>query len=279
MRNKVLIWSGISFFVLLVGMAYYVFMANAIVTSEYMKLQEKNVAISNIEKQKENEKNVLTEENKKMSEEMQLNFSKYKVVYLTFDDGPTPINTPKILEILKKNNVKGTFFVIGQNPDMYKTITDSGNLVALHTYSHEYKQIYKSEDTFFKDLYKIRDLVKEKTGIDSKITRFPGGSLNRMVPNDVMSKIIARLKKEGFVYQDWNCDSTDALQNGRPVPLIIENATTKCPYSHVEILMHDSALKVTTVEALQQIITYYKSRGYSFETLKSYSPKYQHRKS
>ena len=113
MRNKVLVWGGISFFILLVGMAYYVFMANAIVTSEYMKLQEKSVAISNMEKQKENEKNVLMEENKKMSEEMQLNFSKYKVVYLTFDDGPTPINTPKILEILKKNNVKGTFFVIG----------------------------------------------------------------------------------------------------------------------------------------------------------------------
>ena len=176
MRNKVLVWGGISFFILLVGMAYYVFMANAIVTSEYMKLQEKSVAISNMEKQKKNEKNVLMEENKKMSEEMQLNFSKYKVVYLTFDDGPTPINTPKILEILKKNNVKGTFFVIGQNPDMYKTITDSGNLVALHTYSHVYGEIYKSEDTFFKDLYKIRDLVKEKTGIDSKITRLPGGS-------------------------------------------------------------------------------------------------------
>ena len=105
MRNKVLVWGGISFFILLVGMAYYVFMANAIVTSEYMKLQEKSVAISNMEKQKENEKNVLMEKNKKMSEEMQLNFSKYKVVYLTFDDGPTPINTPKILEILKKNNV------------------------------------------------------------------------------------------------------------------------------------------------------------------------------
>ena len=229
MRNKVLIWGGISFFVLLVGMAYYVFMANAIVTSEYMKLQEKNVVISNMEKQKENEKNVLMEENKKMSEEMQINFNKYKVVYLTFDDGPTPTNTPKILEILKRNNVKGTFFVIGQNPNMYKTIVDSGNLVALHTYSHNYKEIYKSEDAFFKDLYKIRDSVKEKTGIDSKITRFPGGSLNRIASNEVMTKIIARLKNEGFVYQDWNCDSTDALQNGRPVPLIIENATTNDP--------------------------------------------------
>ena len=72
---------------------------------------------------------------KKMSEEMQLNFSKYKVVYLTFDDGPTPINTPKILEILKKNNVKGTFFVIGQNPDMYKTITDSGKIVSVLCFS------------------------------------------------------------------------------------------------------------------------------------------------
>ena len=65
-----------------------------------------------------------------------------KVVYLTFDDGPTPNNTPRILEILKKNNIKATFFVIGQNPDMYKQIVDQGHAIAIHTYSHEYKQVY-----------------------------------------------------------------------------------------------------------------------------------------
>ena len=99
-----------------------------------------------------------------------------KVVYLTFDDGPTPNNTPRILEILKRNNIKATFFVIGQNPDMYKQIVNEGHAIAIHTYSHEYKQVYASVDAFFADLYKLRDLIKEKTGVDPKVTRFPGGS-------------------------------------------------------------------------------------------------------
>ena len=156
MRNKVLIWSGISFFVLLVGMAYYVFMANAIVTSEYMKLQEKNVAISNIEKQKENEKNVLTEENKKMSEEMQLNFSKYKVVYLTFDDGPTPTLHSVLNVVNKHHNALGVlgflnclllpqqlaqhmeYYVVGiaqiQIPPSWRSATEAGDQYKWHVF-------------------------------------------------------------------------------------------------------------------------------------------------
>ena len=120
----------------------------------------------------------VTEKNNKLKKEYnQLRAQRgIKVVYLTFDDGPTPNNTPKILDILKKNNIKGTFFVIGQNPDMYKRIVDEGHTIAIHTYSHEYKQVYASVDAFFADLYKLRDLIKEKTGVDPKVTRFTGGS-------------------------------------------------------------------------------------------------------
>ena len=278
MRNKIVVGTFTTLFLILVGMAFYTFMSNALVASEYMKVQEKNANLSKIEQKKQEEISVISEENKKMGEEIKKNLDKYKIVYLTFDDGPTLKNTPKILEILKKNNVKATFFVIGQNPDMYKMILDSGNAIALHTYSHDYKKVYASEEAFFKDLYKIRDIVKEKTGVDSKVTRFPGGSSNKEVSSKIMKSIMLRLKNEGYVYQDWNCDSTDALQNGRPVPLIVENATVKCPYNHVNLLMHDSVAKVTTVQALQTIIDYYKSRGYMFQTLETYSPKFQHKK-
>ena len=104
---------------------------------------------------------------------------KIKTVYLTFDDGPSA-HTDQILEILKKNNIKATFFVIGigKNYNDYKKIIDHGHVLGLHTYSHEYKEVYANEESFFKDLYKIRDAVKSTTGLDVKITRFPGGSSN-----------------------------------------------------------------------------------------------------
>ena len=81
---------------------------------------------------------------------------KIKTVYLTFDDGPSG-HTDQILEILKKNNIKATFFVIGvgKNFNDYKKIIDNGHAIGLHTFSHDYKEVYTSEESFFKDLYKI----------------------------------------------------------------------------------------------------------------------------
>ena len=197
-----------------------------------------------------------------------------KVVYLTFDDGPTPNNTPRILEILKRNNIKATFFVIGQNPDMYKQIVNEGHAIAIHTYSHEYKQVYASVDAFFADLYKLRDLIKEKTGVDPKVTRFPGGSSTTRVSKAIKQGIINRLTKEGYVYQDWNCDSTDASGNKVPVEKLVRNGV--CDVREVNLLMHDAYAKTTTVEALQQIIDAYRAKGYIFEVLTVDSPKFQH---
>ena len=181
------------------------------------------------------------------------------------------------MEILKKNNVKATFFVIGQNPDLYKQIVDDGHTIALHTYSHVYGKVYASEDAFFDDLYKLKDLVYEKTGVEAKVTRFPGGSSNAVVKKDLLRKIIDRLNEEGFVYQDWNCDSADAAAARQKVEILTQNAA-KCGMKKINILMHDSSSKVTTVEALQTIINNYKQRGYSFDKLTVHSPKFQHRK-
>ena len=218
----------------------------------------------------------ITEKNNKLKKEYnQLREQKgVKVVYLTFDDGPTPNNTPRILDILKRNNIKGTFFVIGQNPDLYKRIVDEGHAIAIHTYSHEYKQVYASVDAFFADLYKLRDLIKEKTGVDPKVTRFPGGSSTTRVSKPLKQAIINRLTKEGYVYQDWNCDSTDASGNKVPVEKLVKNGV--CNVREVNLLMHDAYAKTTTVEALQQIIDAYKAKGYIFEVLTVDSPKFQH---
>ena len=196
-----------------------------------------------------------------------------KVVYLTFDDGPTH-NTSEILKILRNNNVKATFFVIGQNADMYKQIVDEGHAIAIHTYTHNYNEVYSSTENFFKDLYRLRDAIKEKTGVDPKVTRFPGGSSTTRASKALKADIIKRLTKEGYVYQDWNCDSTDASGNRVPVETLVRKST--CDVREVNLLMHDSYAKGTTVQALQQIIDNYKSKGYLFETLTVDSPRFQH---
>lgn len=202
-----------------------------------------------------------------------------KIIYLTFDDGPSE-NTDKILEILKKNNIKATFFVMGSNPnsERYKKIVDEGHTIALHTLTHKYKEVYASESSFFKDLYAIRDLVKSKTGVDSKITRFPGGSSTTKMSKALKASIIRRMNKEGYIYHDWNCDSGDARRNNVPAEEIIKNSTS-CSQNKINLLMHDSHAKKSTVKALQSIIDHFRARGYNFEKMNEQSFKIQHVKS
>ena len=275
--KKVIIFLIFAIGILALGDAGRILLNEKKMTSQIKVLKTE---ISGLEEQKKTNvesMGILEKENEVLRTELAEELANKKVVYLTFDDGPTPQNTEKILAILKKNNIKGTFFVIGHNSDMYKRIVEEGHAIALHTYSHNYKEVYASEEAFFKDLYKIHDAVMEKTGVDAKVTRFPGGSSNAIVKKATLRKIIDRLNDEGFVYQDWNCDSTDAAGNKRPVDVLVKNATS-CNATKINLLMHDSAAKMTTADALQPIIDSYRSRGYDFEELTVYSPKFQHRK-
>lgn len=194
-----------------------------------------------------------------------------KVVYLTFDDGPSE-NTGKILDILKQYNAKGTFFVTGNNQaynDSLKRIIAEGSAVALHTYSHDYAKVYASEEAYFDDLQKISDMVKEVTGVESKVIRFPGGSSNTVSKKycpGLMTELTRAVQEKGYQYFDWNCDSTDASGNHVAVEKLVANATSSSA-QHINILMHDTAAKDTTVQALPQIIEHYKNLGYVFEAL------------
>lgn len=263
--------------IVVLGNAGYTIISNEKIKVQLSELNKEIKMIDGKEKENEAELTKLENENNALRKDLSDEIEDEKIVYLTFDDGPTPNNTKRILEILKKNNVKATFFVIGQNPDLYKQIVDDGHTIALHTYSHVYNQVYASEDAFFGDLYKLKDLVYEKTGVEAKVTRFPGGSSNTIVKKALLRKIIDRLNAEGFVYQDWNCDSADAAAAKQKVDILVQNAA-KCGTKKINILMHDSSAKVTTVDALQAIITNYKQRGYSFDKLTVHSPKFQHRK-
>lgn len=201
----------------------------------------------------------------------------HKIVYLTFDDGPSQ-NTAKVLDILKKNKIHGTFFVTGTNQRynyLIKRAYDEGNTIALHSYTHNYS-IYRSEKTYFEDLKNVSDMVEKLIGKKSYYIRFPGGSSNtvsRRYNRGIMSRLTKEVQNRGYKYYDWNSSSGDASANTVPTRQIINNATN---YSldHINILFHDSAAKTTTVEALQSIIDHYKKRGYVFKRITdvSYEP-------
>lgn len=178
-------------------------------------------------------------------------------VYLTFDDGPS-VNTQKILDILEQYGVKGNFFVVGTKNDnlkkMYKEIVDSGNVLGMHSYSHKYSEVYASKEAFIEDLDNIAGAIKEETGIEPKIYRFPGGSSNN-VSRVPMKELIQVLNERGITYYDWNVESGDATNPILPVEDIIENSlATIGKYEEAMILFHDLSNKTTTVEALPTII-------------------------
>lgn len=178
-------------------------------------------------------------------------------VYLTFDDGPS-IYTDEILDILAQYDVKATFFVVGEKEEkydpMYERIVLEGHSIGMHSYSHKYTEIYKSLDSFKKDVEDIRNLIKEKAGVECSLYRFPGGSSNS-IGKDNIEEYIAYLNEENIVYYDWNISSKDATGVSLSVEEIVANSTLGLEnYDNAVILFHDSSDKYTTVQALPQII-------------------------
>jgi Predicted xylanase/chitin deacetylase len=205
-----------------------------------------------------------------------INFTPHRegyVAYLTFDDGPSEY-TEDILDILDYYNVKATFFVMYHKDmaDKYKAIVDRGHTIALHTYTHDYKKVYRSETAFFNEISRIQTYVYRVTGKKSRILRFPGGSSNtvsRHYCEGIMDTLKKSVPARGFVYHDWNVDSCDAeAYNMAPEKLLANVQKSLTKYRKPDILMHDAgASKRTTVEALPMIIEYIYSKGYSMEGL------------
>lgn len=199
-----------------------------------------------------------------------------KTIYLTFDDGPSP-RTPEILKILKDNGVKATFFVINGGKYNYymQDIVADGHAIALHSYTHDYAAIYASDEAYFNDLQKISDVVYNETGVRTNLIRFPGGSSNtksKKYNQGIMTRLTQAVEDQGYVYFDWNLSSGDANGNSIPVNTIINNCR-KVPKSNaVIVLMHDAAGKRTTVEALPEVIAYYKAAGCTFAALNASAP-------
>lgn len=186
-------------------------------------------------------------------------------VYLTFDDGPSD-NTDEILDILKENDVKATFFVVGKTDEhsrqMYRRIVEEGHTIALHSYSHKYSEIYSSVEKYDKDLEKLSKLILEETGVTTHYLRFPGGSSNQVSDVD-MEEFIKLVTDEGYTYYDWNVVSGDATSKSYSAKDLIDNVVSGVEHFQESIvLMHDASNKDSTVEALPKIIKKLKAEGY-----------------
>ncbi len=206
-----------------------------------------------------------------------------KTIYLTFDDGPGPY-TEKLLDILKKYNVKATFFVTNQaiTHNYDKVILrayQEGHTIGLHSNTHNYN-IYRSEKAYFDDLYAIQEKVKKITGHTSMIIRFPGGSSNtvsRKYDNGtkIMTTLTGAVEAKGFRYFDWNITSGDAgsTTNTKTVAQnVIKSLGNKRTYV---VLQHD--IKSFSVNAVEEIIQYGLAKGYKFEALTMDSPTVHHK--
>lgn len=179
-----------------------------------------------------------------------------KLVYLTFDDGPSEY-TDEILDILKEYDVKATFFVLAKDgyEEQYQRIIDEGHTLALHSYTHQYSQIYDSPEAFRQDITALSDYLFDITGYRCSFYRFPGGSSNTIIQFD-KNECFDVLEEEGLIYYDWNVTSKDASSYRLSAQAITSNVLSGVEQtSHASVvLMHDASDKYTTVEALPQII-------------------------
>ncbi|WBW98199.1 polysaccharide deacetylase family protein [Oceanirhabdus sp. W0125-5] len=249
----------------------YNLLVNKIIEAEKDNIQIKD----NIEKLQ----NTVKEKNN----EYEVMLSKAKIAYLTFDDGPSS-NTLPILDILDNYNIKATFFVNGHEglEHLYKEIVNRGHVIANHTFSHDYKNVYDSIENFKSEVNKLNEFIESTTGTKPlKLLRFPGGSNNQISwsysGKGFMSDLVTAMSKEGYTYFDWNVDSKDANAYRQKKTVIVKSVLDGAKYvQKANVLMHDLGPKTTTVEALPEVIEGLISQGFIFDTLSkdSYKPQF-----
>ena len=203
-----------------------------------------------------------------------------KVVYLTFDDGPSE-HTTKLLDTLDKYGVKATFFVVyAGNTPVLKRMAETGHTVAIHSATHNYAQIYSSKDAYWKDLEITQQKIQAATGIKSMIVRFPGGSSNTIsaqYTKGIMTELTRELNQKGYRYFDWHVDSRDAAGAKTRDEIyynVVSGIAKRKNAQHTVVLQHDTTAR--SVEAAEMIIQWCIANGYSFQVLTMDSPACQH---
>jgi peptidoglycan/xylan/chitin deacetylase (PgdA/CDA1 family) len=194
-----------------------------------------------------------------------------KVVYLTFDDGPDDKNTAAVLDILKQEGVKATFYVLGKNvkayPETTKRIFDEGHALGNHSYDHDYKRLYASAESYLAEMEQADDAIYELLGVRPLITRAPSGRMGNFT--SAYENIITA---SGYVEHDWNVSSADAAPNHPVAQDFIDNISGQAVMDSAIILMHSSAGHEETVKALPEIIRVLREKGYTFGVITPMTP-------
>lgn len=195
-----------------------------------------------------------------------------RICYLTFDDGPSE-NTEIILDILKENEIKATFFVVGESlteerKAIMERIIEEGHAIGMHANVHNYEKLYASLESFLADYDALYEQLKTTYGIETALYRFPGGSACICL-NGNGKTYVQEMAKRGFSCFDWNISGEDSV--GSPtVSSIQRNVLTKgleCRRAYV--LLHDSNVADQTAAALPEIIKEFREEGFVFESLEN----------
>lgn len=193
-----------------------------------------------------------------------------KTAYLTFDDGPSTNVTPLILDVLKQENIKATFFVLGTNAtwnsDILKRMRSEGHYIANHGYSHKYDQIYKDYDSLMNDFNLCEQAIRNSLGepnYKTRIFRFPGGSTGGKYAS-FKRDAKTQMQQQNITYLDWNALTCDAEGNTTKESILENLKNTTQGENNVVILMHDSSTKILTYETLTEVINYLRGQGYEF---------------
>jgi len=194
--------------------------------------------------------------------------SSARVVYITFDDGPSP-NTIRILDTLKEYGVKATFFTIGsmakEYPDIIRRVYDEDHVIGNHSQSHKYAAIYKNKSAFADSVHQWEDTMLDIIGrpITHKLFRFPGGSFSKEA-----KPFRDKALDMGYTCFDWTVDSRDAMWKLAKPEVLMDNIREGSKdRDEVILLLHDSPAKTTSADILPDVIEYYRDNGYVFGTL------------
>ena len=264
-----------------------VFVSISIVAGEKLAEERKTLGKENdiIINQKEQNENIeeKTEENNKgnidkLNEGQIENIkniykSDEKRVFLTFDDGPSSTVTPIILDILKQENIKATFFVLGNmvknNPNMILREYEEGHYIANHGYSHIYRKIYENENKVLEEYEITNKHIQDALGkkdFNSNVFRFPGGSFGGYY-SEVKANAKKLLEEKGIASLDWNALTNDSA-GANTEELIMKNLKETCSGKNsVVVLMHDAPNKKLTAETLPKVISYLREQGFEFKNL------------